>query len=206
MHLLSATGRENESANLCHRVWAPSRCAMESHLIERDMNRQRTADDYIYTSNSLDSIPHRIRVRKIIAELKRLAPLDCTYADVGCGGGFVTQRVVGAIRPRFAVGYDLNEELIASASKQFKDISFRVWDASKTAPPADRFELVTCLETLEHVGNLKLTIDNLLAVTSGILLVTVPIEIGLFGTLKFVAKRLLRREVLGAEHSGFHME
>jgi 2-polyprenyl-3-methyl-5-hydroxy-6-metoxy-1,4-benzoquinol methylase len=170
------------------------------------MNPQRTADDYIYTSRTLHSIPHRIRVRQVIAELKQLVRRECTYADVGCGGGFVSQRIVDAIQPRTAVGYDLNQDLIVNASKQFKRISFRVWDVSRTPPPSDKYELVTCLETLEHIGNLEFALDGLLAVTSGILFLTVPIEIGLFGTVKFAAKRLLRRQALGAEHSGFHNE
>jgi hypothetical protein len=53
---------------------------------------------------------------------------------------------------------------------------------------------VTCFETLEHVGELANSLTNLLALTrhGGTLVLTVPIEVGAIGTLKFIAKMFYR--------------
>lgn len=61
------------------------------------------ADDAIYTRYTLHSVPHRIRVRQVISELREIAPKNFSYADVGCGGGSITQRIVAAIQPSRAV-------------------------------------------------------------------------------------------------------
>jgi 2-polyprenyl-3-methyl-5-hydroxy-6-metoxy-1,4-benzoquinol methylase len=160
------------------------------------------ADDSIYTGHSLHSVPHRIRVRQVIAELRKIGFENCAYADVGCGGGSITHRIVEAIKPSRADGYDANADLIRAASKLFPAISFRVWNLTHDDPRRERYDLVTCLETLEHVEDLQAALTKLLAITARTLLITVPIELGLLGAAKFTAKAVLGRRPLGSEHSG----
>ncbi len=162
----------------------------------------RVADDSIYTSHSLHTIPHRIRVRQVISELRKLALRSFSYADVGCGGGSITHRIAEAIHPTRTAGFDANAELIEAASKLFPDISFRVWNLTRSDLCDETFDLVTCLETLEHVEDFKSALTNLLNMTKGILLITVPVELGFLGTAKFATKALLGRRPLGDEHSG----
>jgi 2-polyprenyl-3-methyl-5-hydroxy-6-metoxy-1,4-benzoquinol methylase len=159
-------------------------------------------DDLIYTQFSLHSIPHRIRIRQVISELRRLALRHFTYADLGCGGGSITHRIAQAIGPSQTVGYDSNPDLIDYASRLFPNISFRPWDLAQNSAPQEQYDLVTCLETLEHVENHESALLNLLKITRRILLITVPIELGLLGGAKFGAKMVLGREALTAEHSG----
>lgn len=160
------------------------------------------ADDAIYTGLSLHTIPHRIRIQQVIRELQRLTPGVASYADVGCGGGSITRRIADAIKPVHAVGYDSNSELITAAARFFPEISFRVWDLTQKSFFDESFDLVTCLETIEHVENYQAALANLLRITSGTLLITVPIELGLLGAAKFSGKALLGRKPLGDEHSG----
>lgn len=47
---------------------------------------RRTADDIIYTGHNLHSIPHRIRIRQVISEIRKLSFPGFSLADVGCGG------------------------------------------------------------------------------------------------------------------------
>lgn len=159
-------------------------------------------DDVIYTSHTLHSIPHRIRVKRVIAELRRIVIPGLRYADIGCGGGSVTQQIVHAIQPSTAVAYDFNAELVALAAKSFPGISFRLWNVTAKETLGEKYELVTCLETLEHIEDLKSALANLLKMTRGILFITVPVELGVVGTAKFLAKQFLGRETLTEEHSG----
>jgi len=160
------------------------------------------ADDAIYTSHTLHSLPHRLRIRQILSEIRHLALKDVSYADVGCGGGAVTQRIVDVLRPVTAVGYDSNQVLVETANRFFTAISFRVASLTQTQWSGETYDLVTCLETLEHVADLEGALDNLLRMTTGTLLVTVPIETGLLGLAKFGAKVILGKKPLTDEHTG----
>jgi SAM-dependent methyltransferase len=162
----------------------------------------RVADDSIYTGHTLHSVPHRIRVWQVISELRAMPPKTFSYADVGCGGGSITQRIVEAIQPSRAAGYDSNPNLIAAAANLFPDISFRVWNLTQNPVHCETYDLVTCLETLEHIEDYKSALSNLLGISAGTLLITVPIELGILGAAKFIAKTILGRKPLGSEHSG----
>lgn len=72
----------------------------------------------------------------------------------------------------------------------------------REAPPPEKFDVVTCLETAEHLPDLGSALSRILAITSKFLLITVPIEIGAVGIGKVVAKTLLGREVIGKERTG----
>ena len=160
------------------------------------------ADDAIYAEHSLHSIPHRMRVRRILSEIRSLSLRDVSYADIGCGGGSITQRIVEVLQPARAVAYDPNPGLIEDANRLFPGISFRVGSLTQTSWSGEMYGLVTCLETLEHVGDLERAVDNLLRMTAQVLFITVPIEIGLLGTAKFVGKTILGRKPLTDEHTG----
>ncbi|MCH8569606.1 MAG: class I SAM-dependent methyltransferase [Balneolales bacterium] len=53
--------------------------------------------------------------------------------------------------------------------------------------------MVTCFETLEHVGDFNTALNNILGLCSpgGAVIITVPIEIGPWGIGKFVVKRFV---------------
>jgi len=160
------------------------------------------ADDAIYTGHNLQNVPHRIRVLQVLSEIRKMSLKDFSYADVGCGGGSITQRIVEASCPASSVGYDANSELIDAASRLFPLVSFRLWDLSGNQLPSEKYDLVTCLETLEHVDDLEGALDKLVQITAGTLLITVPIEIGPLGLAKFVGKTILGRKPLTDEHAG----
>ena len=162
---------------------------------------KRAPDDLIYTSHALRTIPHRIRVRQVIAELRGMVSGEFTYADVGCGGGSITHRIVREVHPAKAFAFDCNTGLIDFASRIFPGISFHVWDLTKPNLRNGSYDLVTCLETLEHVEDLKAALRNLLAMTRKSLLITVPIELGVLGAAKFSAKAVMGK-ALTEEHSG----
>lgn len=77
-----------------------------------------------------------------------------------------------------------------------------LWSVTEKALPGEKYDLVTCLETLEHVEDLESALNNLLSMTASILFITVPIEVGLIGIAKFLAKWILGGKTLTEEHSG----
>ncbi|HYX51989.1 MAG TPA: class I SAM-dependent methyltransferase [Candidatus Limnocylindrales bacterium] len=158
--------------------------------------------DDIYRLPSLHTLPHRWRVRQTISTLQSLHRHFSTYADVGCADGFVTHQIAEALKTEQTVGFELQEHVAQAGSEQYPDISFRHWNLTSEAPPTEKFDLVTCMETLEHVLDLQFALKNLLAITKDTLLITVPVEIGPLGLAKFGAKVLLRRRVFTGEHRG----
>jgi 2-polyprenyl-3-methyl-5-hydroxy-6-metoxy-1,4-benzoquinol methylase len=117
-----------------------------------------------------------------------------SYADFGCSNGYITKMVADLIKPKQAFGFDYSSNL-AIASKNYPEIQFNKFDLTKSYVEFRQFEAVTCFETLEHVGDLNQAVKNLLGAVSngGRAIITVPIEIGFFGMLKFVIKRFIYR-------------
>lgn len=165
-----------------------------------------TKADSIYTDHTLHSLPHRLRVRQVISVLRRQTGPGMSYADVGCGDGFVTAQIARALQCTPCVGYDFNEEVLNWGKKLYPEIDFRRWDFTSEAPPNEKYSLVTCLETLEHVSDLHGALKSLLSITQGLLLVTVPIETGAIGVAKFAGKVLLGRDTLTKEHEGSKLD
>lgn len=91
------------------------------------------------------------------------------------------------------VGFDRTDNLIY-AKENYPAYTFQYIDLSEINT-IDKFNLVTCFETLEHVGDVSVALQNLLSMTDkgGSLIISVPIEIGLVGVLKYLVKRLIYR-------------
>lgn len=160
-----------------------------------------------YKKLSFRNIPHQMRLKKI----ERILQRECkdgfsdSLMDFGCASGFITMRLKQLLKIRKAYGSDALEEYIQQAKKNYPEISFGVVDLNKEHRVPDRFGLVTCFETLEHVGHLETALDNILnsMAPNGIALLSVPIETGLIGTLKFLLKVKVYRDSfheLGADN------
>jgi SAM-dependent methyltransferase len=92
-----------------------------------------------------------------------------------------------------ADGFDHSDELLAEARKSYGNIRFLRTNLNEVVEWPRRYDLISCLETLEHVGDLRCAIRNLsdALAPGGLLLISVPVEIGFWGTAKFLAKRSL---------------
>ncbi len=140
----------------------------------------------------LRNLPHRRRLQAIVAALTRGgSPAVGSFADVGCSNGFVTAILQKHLRPARTVGFDHVESHLERGRAAYPSIEFRPIDLNRPLPPGhETFDLVTCFETLEHVGHLDQAVTNLLALTrrGGRLFITVPIESGARGLVKFAIK------------------
>ena len=165
-----------------------------------------------YKSSSLRNWPHRKRLRDILRVLEKNAALKGkTYADVGCSNGYITSIIQKHLSPATTHGFDHDEANIELAKERFPACEFEVIDLNSRNAPLMHFDVVTSFEVLEHVGSLNIALENILSLVSphgGLLVLTVPIEIGWVGTLKFLLKTCVFRYSLNeiSTAPGFHWQ
>ena len=154
-----------------------------------------------YTTKSLRNFPHRVRLNAIISLLDGLClSSNISYADFGCSNGYITDLIAKRYAIKCVYGFDCETDLLAIAAEKYPAIQFSLTDLNN--PIADgTFDVVTCFETLEHVGKPDIALYKLLASCreGGRVIVTVPIETGPLGLLKFLAKVVIYRHRYQAE-------
>jgi SAM-dependent methyltransferase len=118
-----------------------------------------------------ESEPHWARFFGMIADhiIAQLAPR--TALDAGCAKGFLVAAL--AERGVDASGVDISEYAIKEAAAGARD---RVSVHSLTEPLAGRWDVVICIEVLEHMSpaDTQIAIDNICAVTDRVLLSSTP--------------------------------
>ncbi|HUR48285.1 MAG TPA: class I SAM-dependent methyltransferase [Acidimicrobiales bacterium] len=151
------------------------------------------------------AIIHRRRLAAIERMLSRLV-LDVAgeAADFGCSDGFV----ISVLQERSVLGqewwvhgFDHSERLLnAARARSLPRTTFSRTNLNEP-PPDDlpRFDLVTCFETLEHVGDYHNALRHLAASCrpGGWLVISVPNEVGIPGLVKYAGRRILRRRAYG---------
>lgn len=148
-----------------------------------------------YKLNDLRNVVHVMRLKSILGTLvARVKGAVATYADYGCSNGYITSQVAQRLAIAEASGFDHSDNVDVGA-KLYPEIRFQRLDLNVVHAELGTYDLVTCFETLEHVGNMESAIENVCRSRSaqGCLLITVPIEIGWIGFLKYVVKRLVFR-------------
>jgi len=121
-----------------------------------------------------------------------------SWADFGCSNGFVIEEIVrrGAVGFERIAGFDHSPELLEGArAKGIARATFEPYDLNEGDPsPRETFDVVTCFEVLEHVGDYRRALAHLAAHVSpgGLLILTVPNEAGLPGLVKLVGRKVLR--------------
>ncbi len=116
---------------------------------------------------------YRGRRRIIDAELRRLPlPRPAVVLDAGCGSG----RTLEQLGPLGSVsGIELNPEA-ADVARARGDFDVRIGRLEELPWDAATFDLITCLDVIEHTPDDRLTLRELRRVSKpgGWLLVTVP--------------------------------
>jgi len=148
-----------------------------------------------YRLNDVRNIAHIMRLKSILRTLgARARGKVTTYADYGCSNGFITSQVAQRLGIPKVSGFDHSDNVVFGAHLH-PEISFQRLDLNVVHADLGEYDLVTCFETLEHVGNIESAIENVCRSRSpeGCVLITVPIEIGWIGFVKYVVKRFLFR-------------
>lgn len=76
-----------------------------------------------------------------------------TALDIGCGGGVFTKML--SAKGYECLGIDTDRERIETAQKDFgtERSKFEVQDATQLKCPSKSYDVVLCLEVIEHLGN-----------------------------------------------------
>jgi 2-polyprenyl-3-methyl-5-hydroxy-6-metoxy-1,4-benzoquinol methylase len=91
----------------------------------------------------------RGRRRIVNGELERLAlPADARLLDAGCGSGRTLDDLARFGR---VIGLDLSPTAVSVARSRGHDV--RLADIADIPLPDGRFDVVTCLDVLEHVAD-----------------------------------------------------
>jgi 2-polyprenyl-3-methyl-5-hydroxy-6-metoxy-1,4-benzoquinol methylase len=85
------------------------------------------------------------------------------------------ERLTGLL-PREITGVDLNAESVAFASERIPSGDFRVADVTDLPFDDDSFDLVLCLEVLEHIPGPEAAVVELARVCRGDIVISVPSE------------------------------
>jgi SAM-dependent methyltransferase len=95
--------------------------------------------------------------------------------DAGCAMGFLVEEL--AKRGVDAYGIDVSEYAISQAHESVRD---RCKAQSLTEPLERRYDLITCIEVVEHIAPAEIdrVLDNLCAATGRLLLSTTPQDFG----------------------------
>ncbi len=167
--------------------------------------KNKTIDHSLtYKYNNIFNLPHIIRlnrIKKIFSKIQKINNYN-TFLDIGCSNGYITNEL-SKCNFISVLGLDHNIENINFAKKIYPHIDFNIIDLNIINYNFDKkFDLITCFETLEHVGSIEIALQNILNFKSNAnstLILTVPIEIGLIGTIKFLFKLIKGYELTELE-------
>ncbi len=110
------------------------------------------------------------RIRAAVATVE-----PASLLDAGCGEGETIARI-GDLLPRRVVGVDLSPEAVAFTAGRFPDLEVRTASVYELPFADDEFELVLCLEVLEHLDDPRAALAELGRVSAGAVVVSVPHE------------------------------
>jgi 2-polyprenyl-3-methyl-5-hydroxy-6-metoxy-1,4-benzoquinol methylase len=97
--------------------------------------------------------------------------------EIGCGEGNIIDFVKNKFKNISVTGYDIDESLIASLKKRYEKDSFGIkYLDSKDFSEKKKYDLVLCLEVLEHIKNYPAALKNLSKIKSNYVLISVPNE------------------------------
>lgn len=103
-------------------------------------------------------------------------PLGATSVfDAGCGEGETLERLAG-ILPERKVGIDLNPESVAFAKQRVPGAELSEGNLLDLQFPDSSFDLVLCLEVLEHLPDPAAGLSELVRVSSRDIVISVPHE------------------------------
>lgn len=119
--------------------------------------------------------------------------------DFGCSDGFVLAELGNAavLPPEWVLeGYDRSRKLVdAARARQLPNADFFTMNLNDARQrPRNPGDLVLCFETLEHIGDYRAALAVLHSAMKpgGLLLLSMPNEVGAVGLAKLVGRPLLR--------------
>ncbi len=157
-----------------------------------------------YKKKRAEAFIHNNRLKIILRVFTKHLPAqqETNWVDFGCSNGFICSEIVKTGNFNFSsiLGYDHARHLLEKArARGIANAAFRFIDLNEINEFEKQFNLVTCFETLEHVGDYKTAFVNLQNALDddGTMIIAIPNETGFLGIVKFLARYVLRRRPYG---------
>lgn len=133
------------------------------------------------------------RMALVMETIDRLATPGGRVLDVGCGTGFLAERL--ARRGFWGVGVDLSPDSVDIANERLREIgldgALRAEVGSAYDPPGGTFDLITLTDVLEHLEDPRACLAALRGrlAPGGLLVVSTPNRRSLPGARRWLAER-----------------
>lgn len=96
--------------------------------------------------------------------------------EIGCGGGYSSQKIKEFTGDKFVGACDVNDDLLEIAKRKNPGIIFSRESIYEMSQSDSSFDLIVCLEVLEHLDDPEKAIIELERVTARYVLLSVPRE------------------------------
>jgi len=93
--------------------------------------------------------------------LLKINPAPQKILDIGCSSGHITSKIVELFPKAVTFGLDSYDQAINLGEKIHPQIKFYLGDAHKLPFKKGTFDLITCIETVEHLADPKKAISEM---------------------------------------------
>jgi ubiquinone/menaquinone biosynthesis C-methylase UbiE len=101
------------------------------------------------------------------------------YLDMGCGGGWIMESLIPELKPSLSVGLDISSTRLMEAQRRNPNSLFLQTPVENVPIPDNSFDLITCLDVIEHIKRPDKLLREANRLTSN-LVIKFPIEDTLF--------------------------
>ena len=137
---------------------------------ERDQDRTQDALDH-FKQWGFVIFPENQKIYEYVAHNLK----GDTGLEAGCGNGVGSGIIASGVNLLKYTATDKLERNVKFAKALFPWINFDIWDISQI-PYKERFDSVVCVEAIEHIGNYKQAIKNLIASATKEVWISTPIQ------------------------------
>lgn len=135
-----------------------------------------TANHQKYTEGAQNPVVKRLMDRLFSRVRDEMVKVDAqTYLDAGCGEGHSLEALQDVVPPK-VTGFDLNPDVVAYTQARHPEHSFSVENIYELPYDDGAFDLVLCMEVLEHLDTPSRGLSELARVCRGTVILTVPFE------------------------------
>ncbi len=121
--------------------------------LHRYYSQQEDDERRMYRADRLRAYAQSHRLREIASLAARYLPFspDARVLDLGCGDGFATDRVLDGLPRSMCLGIDLSVHKLKVMRAKLARCCATVADAERVPLKSASFDIVLCLELIEHV-------------------------------------------------------
>jgi SAM-dependent methyltransferase len=117
--------------------------------------------------------PTARHTRRFIFKMLQGLAFD-SLLDAGCGTGVLLQKIHSKYPQARLTGFEYSPEGLNFARKRLPNSEFMTVDLSKQSL-GRKFDLITCIDVLEHISDDQAALRNLLDMTAKYLILSVPL-------------------------------